>query len=617
MYVHCGNKQALEVAEGMAAWNKKRLDRLDADKMEAILNRTEQGGMNEALANLYALTGKPDYLAMARRFDEKHYVDPLANGEDRLKGEHVNSFIPNMIGSARQYELTGNERDRRIAEFFWDQVTGKRCYATGGTSNFEGWRTEPNQLAAELSDRTQETCCSYNMLKLTRHLFTWNPDARYADYYERTLYNAILSTQNPKDGMVMYYVPLAAGYKKTFCSPWDSFWCCTGTGMENHAKYGDSIYFHGDDELFVNLFIASELDWQDKGVRIRQETNFPEEESTALIIKTAKPVELALHIRVPYWATRGVAVKINGKEEAVNATPASYLTLKRSWKDGDRIEAALPMSFHLHRMPDDANLAAIMYGPLVLAGELGAAEPSSPGVSLANPPSQRVDPSAVVSNLVVEKEDLSAWIKPVADKPLTFRTTNAGRPKDVTLVAFHKLFDQRYTIYWRLHRTDAEWRAVEARRTAMAAEDAARRKRLEGRIVDNVNIGDARSEKQHNLQGDKTGAGTYMGRRWRHAPDGWFSYDLKVQPDQPMTLLCTWWGDESGERTFDILIDDTKIATLTLLHNKPQKFFDAEYKISPERTKDKQKVTVKFQAHPGNTAGGVFGCAMLKQGKNE
>jgi DUF1680 family protein len=237
--------------------------------MQRILNGTEQGGMNEAFANLYSLTGNAEYLQLSNRFNQRSYIEPLSRGEDRLRGQHVNSFIPNIIGTARQYELTGDPNNRRIAEFFWSQVANHRCYCTGGTSNSERWQSEPDQLANQLGDSTQETCCTYNMLKLTRHLFCWNADVQYADYYERALYNSILSTQNPETGMMMYFVPLATGRWKTFNQPFNSFWCCTGTGMENHAKYGDSIYFHNDRTLYVNLFISSELNWSQQNKILR------------------------------------------------------------------------------------------------------------------------------------------------------------------------------------------------------------------------------------------------------------------------------------------------------------------------------------------------------------
>ena len=331
--------------------------------MERVLNNTEQGGMCEVLTNLYSLTGKPEYLKLARRFDEQHYIVPLSQYKDVLKGEHVNSFIPNIIGAAREYEMTGDVGLYAIASFFWRQVTGARSYVTGGTSNGEGWQQDPYVMASELGADSHETCCTYNMLKLTRHLFNWEAKAGLADYYERALFNGILSTQNPADGMMMYYVPMMPGMYKTFMTPEDSFWCCTGTGMENHAKYGDSIYFHGADSLYVNLFIASELSWPEKGLTVRQDTKFPEEQGTKITITAARPVELALNLRIPGWIAAGGYARLNGKKLEAFAAPSSYLTLRRTWKTGDTVELALPMDLRLDRLPDDPKIAAILYGP--------------------------------------------------------------------------------------------------------------------------------------------------------------------------------------------------------------------------------------------------------------
>jgi DUF1680 family protein len=445
MYIHCGNTQALDIAEKMAAWVKIRTDRLDEEHMQRMLDKTEQGGMNDVLSHLYAATGKPEYLKLARRFDQKSYTEPLSNYQDELKGLHVNSFIPNMIGTAREYELTGDPVLRRIATFFWGQVTLARSYATGGTSNDEAWRTMPYKMASELGPFSHESCCTYNMLKLTRHLFSWSADPCYADYYERALFNGILATQNPEDGMMMYYVPMASGLFKTFMTPRNSFWCCTGTGMENHAKYGGSIYFHDDDSLYVNLFLASELTWEEKGLQIRQETNFPEQEGTSLIIKVNKSAELTIHIRIPYWVGQEGYVEINGLKLETFSSPGSFLTIRRKWKNGDRIDVILPMHLHLCSMPDDPNLAAIMYGPLVLAGQLGAVE--LPREEIYGKYGPTVDPVAVPF-LSPLSDNLGAWVKPADGEPLTFRTEGAGRPKDVTLVPFYKLFGQRYAIYW-------------------------------------------------------------------------------------------------------------------------------------------------------------------------
>ncbi len=444
-FVYGESPLALDVVEKMAAWVKLRTDKSDAGHMERVLNHTEQGGMCEVLANLYSLTAKPEYLALARRFDERHYLEPLSQYKDVLKGEHVNSFIPNIIGTAREYELTGDPGLANIARFFWRQVTGARSYATGGTSNGEGWRQEPYVMASELGADSHETCCTYNMLKLTRHLFSWETKAAYADYYERALWNGILSTQNPADGMMMYYVPMMPGMFKTFMASEDSFWCCTGSGMENHAKYGDSIYFHGENDLFVNLTMASELAWPEKGLKLRQETRFPEEAKTRFIITAAKPVELILHLRIPEWIAKGGFAAVNGKKLDAFAAPSSFLSLRRIWRTGDTVELALPMDLRLERLPDDPKIAAFLYGPIVLAAPLGKESLTADKINGKYGPEG--DPVAV-PKLHVPVNDPNAWIKPVAGKPLTFRTEGVGKPGDVTLVPFYKLFDERYSIYW-------------------------------------------------------------------------------------------------------------------------------------------------------------------------
>ena len=449
MVEHCGSRQALEVVEGMARWVKSRTDKSDRGHMERVLNFTEQGGMNEVLANLYAVTGNADHLATARRFDERHYTEPLSRAVDKMKGEHVNSFIPNIVGSAREYEMTGDPVLRHLAVFFWNEVTGARSFATGGTSDNEAWESDPYQIYEELGRNSHESCCTYNMLKLTRHLFSWEAAAKYADYYERALWNGILPTQNPADAMMMYYVPMMPGMYRTFMKPYDSFWCCTGTGMENHAKYGDSIYFHDGGGLFVNLFIASELDWREKGFKVRQETRFPEEAGTTLGISAEKPVALALRVRIPGWVAGACRVRINGKRHEASAGPSSYLTIERTWKSGDRVEIDLPMALRLERLPDRPDVAAVLYGPIVLAGALGGGEALKED-QVYGKYGPEGDPAPVPWFDAKDTAPLESWIKPVAGKPLTFRTENTGRPNDVTLVPFYRLFGERYALYWQL-----------------------------------------------------------------------------------------------------------------------------------------------------------------------
>jgi DUF1680 family protein len=607
MYTYCGNRQALNVLEKMAAWAKRRTDGLDDEAMQRML-KTEFGGMSEVLANLYAVTGNPDHLALARRFDHRAILEPLAEHRDELKGLHVNTQIPKVIGAAREYELTGEKYYHEIAAYFWDEVVNRRSYCTGGTSNYEGWQSDPGRMAGELSNATHETCCTYNMLKLTRTLFTWSADPRLADYYERALFNGILPTQDPGTGMTMYYVPMASGWYKTFCTPRDSFWCCTGTGIESPAKYGDSIYFHDDTSIFVNLFIASEVKWPEKGIVLRQESSFPGEEGTTLIVNCRKKTGLDLRVRVPYWATGGVSVSVNGVAREVSADPGSYLTLSRTWQDGDRVRIELPFSLHLWRIPDDPGLAAVMFGPVVLAGELPTED--LPEEAVYGPYHAGGKPAAA-PDFVGETADLSAWIVPVTGRSLTFRTAGAGRPADVTLIPFYKLFDERYAIYWRFY-TESEWKDVEIKRRVREAEEAAKQKMLLRRTMDSVAIGDETSEREHGLRSQRSESGYHLQRSWRHAErGGWFSYEMNVSGDLPMTLMCTYWGSDVG-RTFDILVDGTRIATQVVNVNRPGDFFDVEYRIPVELTRGKKRVTVKFQSSPDGIAGGLFGLAILK-----
>ncbi|UCD49864.1 MAG: glycoside hydrolase family 127 protein [Phycisphaerales bacterium] len=617
MYVYCGNEQALEIAQGMARWAKGRLGKLGRAAMQDVLNHTEQGGMNETLANLYGVTGEKQWLELAQRFNQDRYNDPLLMHRDELKGQHVNSFIPNTVGSARQYELTGDPSGRHIAEFFWQCVVHGRSYCTGGTSIDEHWRSDPYCLADRLDAHTQETCCTYNMLKLTRHLFAWQPDVKYMDYYERNLINSILATQDPRTGMMMYFVTLGSGYWKYFNTPRDSFWCCTGSGLENHGKYADTIYFHNDETLWVNLFIASELNWKDKGVAVRQDTTFPDESATKLTIEVDRPTEFELRLRVPAWATQGVTLKIDGRPQAVTAQPGSFLSIRRTWSEKTTIEMAMPMKLWLCPMPDDTSLAAVMCGPLVLAGQLGEIEVPQESIYTTDNwfefPEDRIVEAPVI---VTTQRDPAMWIEPVRTVPakrLTFRTIDVGRPRDVTLVPYHELFGQHYAVYWRIT-DEAGWQRIQAERKAREeakAREVARQAALDARKVDAIEIGVSESEQAHGMKGENTRNGTHAGRRWRDAEDGWFEYRMKVLRDKPVTLHCTYWGSDGG-RTFDILVDGTKIATQKLAENEPGEFFDVEYDIPTELTEGKESVVVHFAAHAGSTAGGVFGCATLK-----
>jgi len=443
MYLYTGNEQALELVEKMAGWTAGYTGSLSYDHMQRILG-TEYGGMGEVLSNLYAVTGKPYYLHVAQRFDKKWFFDPLASHRDELKGLHVNTHIPQVIAAARYYELTGDRYYRDIAEYFWDEVVSERSYCTGGTSNRESWNTDPGKLAAELSTTTTEDCCAYNMMKLTRHLFGWSPDARYMDYYERLVFNHRLGTINPEDGTMMYYLPLASGYWKTFGKPYDSLWCCTGTGSEEYAKLTDTIYFHDDDSLYVNLYIDSNLEWLEKGLHIKQETRFPEQPGTTITISAKNPQRFELNLRIPYWA-QGGSVKLNGAALQAFSSPSSYLTLNRVWKAGDKIELNLPMGLHVDSMPDDQSMQAMMYGPLVLAGRFDAVSKEM----LYGDYEPKPDDQYKVAEIVADANKPTAWVEVDNRQPLTFSAV--GQSKPISLVPLYQIINQRYAVYWKVN----------------------------------------------------------------------------------------------------------------------------------------------------------------------
>lgn len=590
-YRLCDNAKAFDVSKKLADWFEKTFSGLNDEQMQRVL-ACEHGGMNEVLADLYADTGDDRYLRLSKRFHHRAILDPLARGQDILPGKHANTQIPKLIGLATRYELAGDIDDRAAAEFFWDRVVHHHSYVTGGHCDAEHFGP-PDRLNDRLSPATTETCNVYNMLKLTRHVFCWTGSADVADFYERALLNHIRATQHP-DGRVIYNLSLQPGHHKEYQTFTDSFTCCVGTGMENHVRYGEGIYYHDADGLWVNLFIPSELKWKTRGIVLRQESQWPDGDDATLVITADAPQQFTLRIRHPFWADI-LRVKINGTLVSDSTSPSSYCVIRRLWKTGDRVEVSFPMTLRTESMPDNPKRIAVFYGPTLLAADLGPVndpEAKKPGY---------------VPVLLTEGRPVRDWLKPVAQKNLAFRTQSVGRPRDVDLVPFHSLHDRRYTVYLDCY-TAAEW----AQREAEIRAEEEQLRRLEVRTIDVFRPGEMQPERDHNVQGEKSDPIEALGRKLRHAYDGgWFSFEMKVDPAKPNELLCTWWGSETGRRTFDILVDGTKIATQTLLNNRPGKFWDAVYPIPPELTRGKDRIVVKLQAHPGNFAGGLFGCRTL------
>ncbi len=450
-YLYCDNAGALAVLTKLSDWAAAKTAGLTDAQFQRMLG-TEHGGMNEVLADTYVLTGNPQYLALAERFNHRAVLDPLSQSRDTLDRLHANTQIPKFIGFERLYALTGKPEYQKAAQFFWDTVVHNRSFVTGASGDQEHFFA-PADFAQHLdSAKIGETCGDYNMLKLTRALFEIDPTAAYADFYELVLYNCILASQDPDSGMMTYFQPTRPGYPKLYCTPFDSFWCCTGTGIENHAKYGDSLYFHdGLDTLYVNLFIPSTLTWKDKNLVLTQITQFPDAPKTTLKVATPAPVALTMNIRHPAWCARAT-VTINGRPWATTSQPGSYIALNRTWQNGDVIEVELPLALHYVMLPGTTDTVAFMYGPIVLAGKLGQ-QGMTPGADLiinertyGDVLNERIE----VPTLAGTPETLLKQIKPSGDTPLTFITNGLGRPHDVTLIPYWQIAHERYSIYWKL-----------------------------------------------------------------------------------------------------------------------------------------------------------------------
>ncbi len=592
-YHLCGNKTALEVEKRFADWLDGIVSPLNDEQIQKML-RCEHGGISETLADLYADTKDEKYLRISKIFYHKAILDPLKEGKDILLGKHCNTNIPKLIALSRIYELTGDSSDRKAAVFFWQTVVNHHSYVTGGNGNHEYFGPE-DKLRDRLGEETTESCNVYNMLKLTEHLFEWEASAQVADFYERALFNHILSSQNPETGTVTYNLSLEMGGFKAFQDPFE-LTCCIGSGMENHSKYGKNIYYHNDNELYAFQYIASELSWKEKGIVLTQKTSYPEEQGSLFEFKCEKPVRVSLQIRYPAWAKNGIEILVNGRRTHVTQQPGSFISIDRIWKTGDRVTVKIPFSLRLETMPDDSNRIAVMYGPLVLAGDLGPIGDSASRDAM------------YVPVLMTENRDPSAWMKPVEGKPNTFTTVNTGRPRDVEMKPFYATYNRRYSIYWDLFNEEG-WKTKQEVYNA----ELERIKKLKEAEIDFVQAGEMQPERNHGFKGEKTSPGSYKERANRESRDGWFSYDLKIKPDAPIALVVDYWGGFPGAKTFDILIDNKIVATENISGKKEGSFLTIQYNIPEEISKGRSKVTVKFQAHTGNTAGPVFGVTTIRK----
>jgi DUF1680 family protein len=603
-----GNQQALDVEKRLADYLAGVYQKLNPAQAQEIL-KAEHGGMNEVFADLTTDTGDARYLELARTvFHHEAVLGPLERGEDRLNGQHGNTQIPKIVGLARAYELTGEDSYRNAAFTFWDSVVNKRSFCIGGHGNSEHF-FPPEKFQENLKPHTAETCNSYNMIKLTGHMFSWKPDPAHMDFVERTLINHILTNIGGHPGEFGYFLGLESVGTKVFSTQDGAWWCCVGTGMENPARYGEHIYCQSGNTLWVNLFIASELDWKAKSFKLRQQTAFPDSDAVRFTIETTKPVKLALNIRHPYWCANP-EVKVNGRPVTLNSSPSSYLTIDRIWSSGEVIDLRLPMTLRTEALPhSDGKTLALLYGPSVLVGVV----PSEPG--FPDPPKQRWDdhlnaPGKVRGTppvfVAASKADLLSQFKPTGRGFSEFQATGVIKPRDLSFVPFHRVYQEHYAVYF-TWLNPTEWKAREGEIIATET----RRANLAAATLDSVQPGFQQSEVEHGFQSVNSESGDFRDRKWRDARNGgWFSYQVAVDSSKPIALVATYFGDDRG-RDFDILVDSNHIATQKIDGNPGGTFFNVAYEIPPSITQGKSKVTVRFQAKGDTMAGGLFGLRVV------
>ena len=619
-WLYCGNERAKELFLGFCDWGIDITKDLSDEQMEQML-RNEHGGMNEMFADAYAMTGDEKYLTAAKRYSHKAIMRPLTHDIDSLDNLHANTQVPKAIGFVRIGELSDSPDYAEAGRFFWETVSQNRSLAFGGNSRREHFPSAAACIDFVNDDDGPETCNSYNMLKLTEDLFRVSPKAEYADFYERTMFNHILSTQHPEHGGYVYFTSARPRHYRVYSVPNEAMWCCVGSGMENQSKYGQFIYTHDKKDLYVNLFVASELDWKDKGMVIRQETSFPAEEGTTIKIMSGKK-RFAIKVRYPGWVEAGaLTASINGKpvKKVRKATPSSYITLKRRLKEGDVLQVALPMRNTIEHMPNVPEYVAIMHGPILLGMRTGTEDlvgllaDDGRWSQYAAGPKLPVDQAPILVSHD-EVDNIGDYIVPVPGEPMHFRFEGVDmlNPIEAELEPFSGIHDSRYQIYW-LALNDEGYKEYVDELARKEAELLA----LEARTLDHVTPGEQQPETDHKIQFQRSNTGVTRDVHYRDARSGgWFSYDLATGGlSDGVSLYVKYWGAaEWATRKFDIFVDDELMLSVDNTGKWMQsQFIGEEYAIPAAMLKGKDSVRVKFVAQQGATVGGVYDLRLLKR----
>lgn len=617
-YKYAGSEDARTMLIALSDWALELSSHLSEQQMQDML-RAEHGGMNEVLADVAEMTGQKKYMDLAMRFSHQAILQPLEEKKDKLTGLHANTQIPKVIGFKRIGDMTGRRDWQQAAQFFWQTVHDHRTVAIGGNSVKEHFH-DSNDFTSMVDEvEGPETCNTYNMLKLTEMLFLGDAKGSYTDYYERALYNHILSSQRPNTGGFVYFTPMRPNHYRVYSQVDQGMWCCVGSGIESHAKYGEFIYAQGQDALYVNLFIPSTLKWKAKNLTITQANQFPDQDTSSITVtgNGNGNGKFAMKIRYPSWVKPGaMTVTVNGKAVAAKPGSDSYVSIDRAWKTGDKVEVKLPMTTWLEQMPDKSNYYAVLHGPIVLAAKTAPianeklnflSDDSRMGHIASGP----VCPLESAPTLVSDTKDFMDRFKPVPGHPLTFTAPGLvqGLGKDVgnvTFIPFFRLHDSRYVMYWP-YSTPANLAAMQAK----AAEGEKERIALNALTIDQVAPGEQQPESDHFFKAEGGEAGINQGKHWRHAT-GWFSYDLNDKKLEARVLRLTYSKGDAG-RQFDIVINGQLLAHVTLVDKVPGDLYTVDYPLPPALVAGaKGKLTVKFVAAPGSVAGGLYGLRLLR-----
>ncbi len=597
-YLYAKIEEALDMLVSFTDWAIVLVSKLSEEQIQDML-RSEYGGLNETFADVAAITGDEKYLKLACQFSHQVILDPLLNHEDKLTGMHANTQIPKVLGFKRIADVGGNDSWSEASRFFWETVVKNRSVCIGGNSVSEHFHPVNDFSRMIKSIEGPETCNTYNMLRLTKMLYKTSPEEYYIDYYERALYNHILSTQHPEQGGFVYFSQMRPGHYRVYSQPHTSFWCCVGSGLENHAKYGEMIYAHTDNELYVNLFIPSRLNWKEKNIEIIQENNFPESDWTELTINPKKTSTFTLQIRYPSWVGNGkLNIQINGKEYAVNGQPGHYIAINRKWKKGDKVRVTLPMHISVEQLPDKSNYYSFFYGPIVLAAKSGTSDlkglfaDDSRGGHIAHGKQIPLKDNPII---VSEADKMNELPRPVTGKPLSFELSGLYPDKyagTMELIPFYQLHDSRYIIYW----PQATANEVKDLQAKIEAEEKERIK-IDAITIDKVICGEQQPESDHFIESENSNTGFYEDIHWREAR-GWFSYQFKNENKKAVVLRLSYFN-QNRSRKFDILINDSKIAEVDIpaVNNED---LATKNIIIPEEIRQDEILTVKFVAQPNS-----------------